>query len=146
MFNPQVLIEKEVHEITTIFDSSKYKNSFDALKALEDLAANRKMTVETREIFNSNFYGFVHDIEIRHADAKGLFNYVAKGTAYLSALTADEKDNIYLKKDDTKYSLLLLSDSGKYPSTFNPSTGKCKYPSHWFIMKRVVLANELGNK
>jgi len=139
------LTESKKNRINTIYDASEYSCLEEAFDALENLSKDRSMPEAVKELFNHNFYGFVKDIEQSH-DASGLFKYVAKGIAYLAGLSADEKDSIYLKGDDNKHSLALIDTEGKYPSTFNASTGKCRFPSHWFVLANVVLVNELGDK
>jgi hypothetical protein len=139
----QDLQKTEESKITTIFNPSDYKTFEAAMEQLEFLARDNTMPETLKTVFNRNFYGFIA-LTGKHFDLDfEIIKDVAKGIAKLSALSPDEADKITLIGDDDKYCLKLLDSSGKYKSTFNPESGKCRFPSHWFTMYHVVMVNNL---
>lgn len=137
------IIKAEKSKITTVFNPADYKTFAEAMEQLESIAKSRNLPEKVKIIFDRNFYGFVKLIGEHFKLDFDIFSTIGKGIASLAALTPDEADKIVLIGDDDKYCLKLLDNTGKYPSTFLPETGKCRFPSHWFSFYHVVMVNEL---
>lgn len=141
--NVSEIRKAEVNKVKEVFNPGAYSDFHEAMEALEFLARNRNLSTKSKEVLNRNFYSYLRLIEKEFDLEFSLKETVAKGIAYLAGLSAEEKEMIDLIGDDDKYCLKLLDEGGKYPSTWLPESGKCRFPSHWFSFYHVVMVNEL---
>ncbi|MEE9459843.1 MAG: hypothetical protein V3V84_08785 [Candidatus Bathyarchaeia archaeon] len=126
-------------QITKMFTAEDYDSTMDAIEELERIAKNKSLSKNDKLSFNRNFYGYLREVESTFEE--DLIKSTSKGIAYLSALTADQREQMDILGDEYKFSFKLLDGDEQYQSAWNPETGKCRLPFQFLFFIKVVAIN-----